>query len=114
MAKKTTTGKVINAEKLSLTFDTNDGQVHALKDVDLAIEKGDFVSFIGPSGCGKTTLLRVIADLEHPTAGAITVNGMTPEQAGLNAPMAMSFRRRHCWPAHHRAQCRSAAGDYGT
>lgn len=72
---------VIHAEKLNLVFQTNDGSVHALKDIDLTINKGDFVSFIGPSGCGKTTFLRVIADLEQPTGGTITVNGMTPQQA---------------------------------
>src|SRR5690606_12275849 len=58
-----------------------DGPVHALSNVDLTINKGDFVSFIGPSGCGKTTFLRTIADLEQPTAGTLTVNGMTPRQA---------------------------------
>lgn len=72
---------VIHAEKLNLVFQTNDGSVHALKDIDLTINKGDFVSFIGPSGCGKTTFLRVIADLEQPTGGTISVNGMTPQQA---------------------------------
>ena len=72
---------VIAAEGLGLTFQTNDGPVQALSNVDLAIGKGEFVSFIGPSGCGKTTLLRVIADLEKATAGSIAVNGMTPEQA---------------------------------
>ncbi|HEY5817803.1 MAG TPA: ABC transporter ATP-binding protein [Mesorhizobium sp.] len=72
---------VVEARKLGLTFQTNDGPVQALSDVDLTIGKGEFVSFIGPSGCGKTTFLRVIADLEKATAGTISVNGMTPEQA---------------------------------
>jgi NitT/TauT family transport system ATP-binding protein len=72
---------VIEAKGLGLTFQTNDGPVHALKDVNLKIEKGDFVSFIGPSGCGKTTFLRAIAALEHPSEGALSVNGMDPDAA---------------------------------
>ena len=72
---------VIEARGLGLTFQTADGPVHALKDVDLRVARGDFVSFIGPSGCGKTTLLRIAADLETPTEGTITVNGMTPAAA---------------------------------
>jgi NitT/TauT family transport system ATP-binding protein len=77
----TTGAAVIEAKGLGLTFETNDGPVHALDDVNLSINKGDFVSFIGPSGCGKTTFLRVAADLEAPTAGTITVNGMSPHDA---------------------------------
>ena len=72
---------VIQAQGLSLTFETNDGPVHALSNVDLDIAKGEFVSFIGPSGCGKTTFLRVVADLEEPTGGTVTVNGMSPREA---------------------------------
>ena len=72
---------VVHADRLGLTFETGDGPVHALSDVSLDIGKGEFVSFIGPSGCGKTTFLRVIADLEQPTAGSITVNGMSPREA---------------------------------
>ncbi len=72
---------VIDVRDLSLTFETADGPVHALSHIDLKVEKGDFVSFIGPSGCGKTTLLRVIADLEHQTAGTIAVNGVSPQEA---------------------------------
>jgi NitT/TauT family transport system ATP-binding protein len=71
----------IEARGLTLTFQTADGPVHALSDVDLTIRRGDFVSFIGPSGCGKTTFLRIVADLERPTAGQVAVNGMTPEAA---------------------------------
>lgn len=72
---------VIEASGLGLTFATNDGPVHALSDVNLTIEKGEFVSFIGPSGCGKTTFLRVVADLETPTAGTVAVNGKSPGDA---------------------------------
>lgn len=72
---------VIEARNLDLIFQTGDGPVQALRDVSLTINQGDFVSFIGPSGCGKTTFLRVAADLEQPTGGAITVNGMSPAEA---------------------------------
>ncbi len=72
---------VIDAKGLTLTFDTADGRVHALSDVDLTVREGEFVSFIGPSGCGKTTLLRVIADLEQATGGSITVGGVSPADA---------------------------------
>ncbi|MEN3793779.1 ABC transporter ATP-binding protein [Fulvimarina sp. MAC3] len=73
--------QVIEISKVDLIFETADAPVHALKDIDLDIHAGEFVSLIGPSGCGKTTLLRVIADLETPTGGSITVNGMSPEAA---------------------------------
>ena len=74
---------VVSAKGLGLTFGTDDGDVVALSNVDLDIDKGEFVSFIGPSGCGKTTFLRVIADLEQPTSGTITVNGKSPAEARL-------------------------------
>ena len=83
---------VVSANKLSLTFQTNDGPVHALADVDLDIEQGEFVSFIGPSGCGKTTFLRVVADLEQPTGGTISVNGMTPNEARLKRAYGYVFQ----------------------
>ena len=74
---------VISAKSLDLTFQTDDGPVHALKDVNLDITKGDFISFIGPSGCGKTTFLRVMADLDQPTDGTITINGVSPKRNKL-------------------------------
>nr|WP_244493429.1 ABC transporter ATP-binding protein [Aureimonas sp. N4] len=90
--------KVIEAEGLTLTFETADGPVHALKDVGLSVNRGEFVSFIGPSGCGKTTLLRVIADLEQPTSGAIRVNGLSPEKARLARAYGYVFQAAALYP----------------
>ena len=53
----------------------NFGAFTALSNIDLTINKGEFVCFLGPSGCGKTTLLRIIAGLEVPTSGSIEQNG---------------------------------------
>ncbi|WP_196258202.1 ABC transporter ATP-binding protein [Pelagibacterium limicola] len=89
---------VVEARGLGLTFETNDGPVHALSDVNLSIGKGEFVSFIGPSGCGKTTFLRVIADLEQPTAGAITVNGTTPDKARKDRSYGYVFQAPALYP----------------
>ncbi len=93
-----TAAPVISASDLNLTFETADGPVHALKDVTLDIAKGEFVSFIGPSGCGKTTFLRVIADLETPTAGTISVNGMTPEAARKARAYGYVFQAAGLYP----------------
>lgn len=89
---------VISANNLSLTFGTADGYVHALKDINLEIKKGEFVSFIGPSGCGKTTFLRVAADLEHPTSGEITVNGMSPSEARQQRAYGYVFQAAGLYP----------------
>ncbi|WP_209425479.1 ABC transporter ATP-binding protein [Pararhodobacter sp. SW119] len=89
---------VIAAQGLGLTFRTADGPVHALKDIDLTIHKGEFVSFIGPSGCGKTTFLRVIADLEAPTEGTITVNGMSPGDARRARAYGYVFQAAGLYP----------------
>ena len=97
-AMKEQAKRVLDIDKLSLTFQTNDGPVHALSDIDLKIDEGDFVSFIGPSGCGKTTLLRGIADLEQPTAGSITVNGVSPEEARLNRAYGYVFQAAALYP----------------
>jgi len=89
---------VISASSLDLTFQTNDGPVHALKDVNLEIKDGDFVSFIGPSGCGKTTFLRVMADLEQPTGGTVTVNGVSPEEARRARAYGYVFQAAGLYP----------------
>lgn len=89
---------IVEAKGLGLIFETGDGPVHALSDVDLTVGKGDFVSFIGPSGCGKTTFLRVIADLEQPTAGSIRVNGVSPQEARLARAYGYVFQAAALYP----------------
>lgn len=93
-----TQASVIEAKNLSLTFQTNDGPVHALKDVSLEIGRGDFVSFIGPSGCGKTTFLRCVAALEHPTGGNLSVNGMSPDEARRARAYGYVFQAAGLYP----------------
>ncbi|MFD1623852.1 ABC transporter ATP-binding protein [Azospirillum griseum] len=90
---------IVEARSLSLVYPTADNRpVTALSEVDLTIARGDFVSLIGPSGCGKTTLLRVIADLEQPTGGRITVEGLTPEQARLKRLYGYVFQAPALYP----------------
>jgi NitT/TauT family transport system ATP-binding protein len=89
---------VISARDVNLVFQTADGPVQALKDVNLGVNKGDFVSFIGPSGCGKTTLLRAIAALEGVTGGSLTVNGMEPDAARRARAYGYVFQAAGLYP----------------
>jgi NitT/TauT family transport system ATP-binding protein len=88
----------VHVQGVSLTFQTADGEVQALSNVDLDVAEGDFVSFIGPSGCGKTTLLRVIADLEQPTAGTVLVNGVAAGEARLQRHYGYIFQAAALYP----------------
>ena len=98
MTGDATNDNVVEVKDLGLIFQTADEPVHALSGIDLTINRGDFVSFIGPSGCGKTTLMRVMADLETPTSGAITVNGVSPEAARLARAYGYVFQAPALYP----------------
>ncbi len=119
--------RVVDIKDLALTFETGDGPVHALTDVNLQVDHADFVSFIGPSGCGKTTLLRVIADLEQASAGEISVNGISPHEARLQRCYGYVFQAPALYPwrsvehnihlpleimGHNRAERHRRAGRY--
>jgi len=96
--KDTLMSAVVEARDLNLVFGTNDGPVQALRDVNLVVGKGEFVSFIGPSGCGKTTFLRCVAALETPTGGTLTVNGMTAEAARKARAYGYVFQAAGLYP----------------
>lgn len=66
---------VIETENLKKIYNDDSVPVHALNDVDLNIEKGEFTAIVGPSGSGKTTLLNIIGGLDEPTSGEVKVNG---------------------------------------
>jgi multiple sugar transport system ATP-binding protein len=75
------------------------GRVHAVDCLDLAIESGAFVSLLGPSGCGKTTTLRMLAGLEQPTSGRITIGGrLVNELAPAHRDIAMVFQSYALYP----------------
>jgi NitT/TauT family transport system ATP-binding protein len=74
------------------------GQFVALQDINLDIFPGELVCFLGPSGCGKTTFLRVMADLEQPTGGNITVNGVSPSAARQARAYGYVFQAAGLYP----------------
>ena len=73
-------------------------EVRALDDIDLDIAEGEFVSLIGPSGCGKSTLLRIVADLDTPTSGSLTVFGKSAHQARVDQDYGIAFQQAGLLP----------------
>jgi len=66
---------VIALEGLRKSYDTGEAEVHALKGIDLRIEKGEMLAIMGPSGSGKTTLMEIMGCLSRPTQGCYRLNG---------------------------------------
>jgi putative ABC transport system ATP-binding protein len=66
---------VIETKNLFKTYnDKSEIPVHAINDVSISVNKGDFIAIVGPSGCGKTTLLNMIGGIDQPTSGNININ----------------------------------------
>jgi putative ABC transport system ATP-binding protein len=82
---------ILEATDLTKTYGSGDGAVAALRGVSLTISQGDFVAIMGPSGCGKSTLINVMAGLDRPTSGEVTIAGRRIDQ--MSEPQLARLRR---------------------
>ena len=83
---------MITLTDISKVFQTNDIETHALSNVNLTINKGEFVSIMGPSGCGKSTLLNIVGLLDDATNGTIEMDGINVE--GMTDKELANFRNQ--------------------
>ena len=82
----------VDCRNLTVRFISERRTVTALDRVSFTLERGGFLSLLGPSGCGKSTLLRVVADLVAPSAGAVSVLGVRPEEARRDRALGFVFQ----------------------
>lgn len=87
---------LVTIDDFSLSYDSADGLIEAVKDVSIRVEPGEFVSIIGPSGCGKSTLLNAVAGFLKPTSGTVSVDG--EQVTGPSAERGMVFQQYSLFP----------------
>ncbi len=85
-------GSGITISGLNKTFKIGKETLVALEDATLHSDKGSFLSLLGPSGCGKSTILRILAGLETPTSGYVTVDGKEPQELRRNHELGIAFQ----------------------
>lgn len=97
---------IIKLSGIKKVYRTNEIETIALDNINLTIDKGEFVSIMGPSGCGKSTLLNIIGLLDTPTAGTVEMNGTMTDRmsdsqmsAFRNANLGFVFQRFHLIPS---------------
>ncbi|NDD26372.1 MAG: ATP-binding cassette domain-containing protein, partial [Actinobacteria bacterium] len=85
-------GSGITISRLTKTFKIGKQNLTAIEDASLHSDKGSFLSLLGPSGCGKSTILRILAGLETPTSGFVTVDGKDPQELRNNHELGIAFQ----------------------
>src|SRR5450755_2202459 len=84
---------MIDIRDLTKTYHVGDVDVHALRGVTLAVERGEFVSIVGPSGSGKSTLFHILGGLAPPTSGEVWIDGVDLRKMGESARTEMRQRK---------------------
>jgi NitT/TauT family transport system ATP-binding protein len=91
--------QAIVLDSVRKTFRLDDKRnVDALSGISLAVATGEFVALIGPSGCGKSTVLRLIAALEEPSAGTVSVAGTSPRKLAAEHRLGVAFQEHALLP----------------
>jgi len=88
---------LLDIRGLNKTFQTQKGSVHAIHDIDLAVQDGEFITVIGPSGCGKSTLLKIIAGLDAGYAGDVMLADRRVEGPGIDKGFIFQEPRLFPW-----------------
>lgn len=84
---------VIDLADVTKNFSLEGGRsVTALSGINLTLRKGEFVALLGPSGCGKSTILRLIAGLEEPSSGTLSIEGQAPHQLAAAHRLGVAFQ----------------------
>lgn len=91
-SRRPSDGSGVLLQGLSKSFPMRGGDVTALQHAALRTPAGSFVSLIGPSGCGKSTILRILADLEPPTAGSALIHGVSPAAIRSAHELGIAFQ----------------------
>lgn len=97
MSTASVTSRILTISNLNKAFEIDGTAVEVLKDVNLEVKPGEFISIIGPSGCGKSTLLRLVVGLEKTTSGQIHLGDELIKDVGLNRGMVFQESRLYPW-----------------
>ena len=88
---------MLTIESVNKIYDGRGGQVHAVQDVSLSVESGEFITVLGPSGCGKSTLLHMLGGFEGPTSGSMTLDGEPITEPGRDRGMVFQQATLFPW-----------------